>query len=261
MQRDPALKAFVDQWLHIVRRGRQLHARSMPPGLNKIGFLRNCRICRPQLDSAKRVEPKPPIHDLYSESDAGHVARDCRSVGSGLRIPPAQEVMMKKLFAFAAFLLASTAAQAQYTFEYGGRTIRIDPDRGTVSIPGVYDNSGRRTKRSHNDQDSDRPRKQTPQQAKIDPQAPDCGTCARPNRRPRPRIHRPSLQPPQRTLRRRIPRLRRSLQPARRAPQVRQDAAPLAKPAPARNGCDDRAGAKTPGASRFSQPTRRSACG
>ena len=55
---------------------------------------------------------------------------------------------MKKLFAIAAFLLASTAAQAQYSFEYGGRTIRIDPDRGTVSIPGVYDNSGRRSKRS-----------------------------------------------------------------------------------------------------------------
>ena len=76
---------------------------------------------------------------------------------------------MRKLFAIAAFLLASTAAQAQYTFDYGGRTIRIDPDRGTVSIPGVYDNTGRR-KRSHNDQDSDRPRKQTPQQAKVDPQ-------------------------------------------------------------------------------------------
>ena len=74
---------------------------------------------------------------------------------------------MKKLFAIAAFLLASTAAQAQYTFEYGGRTIRIDPDRGTVSIPGVYDNTGtgRRTKRSRSDQDSDRPRKQAPQEA------------------------------------------------------------------------------------------------
>jgi uncharacterized protein (DUF2147 family) len=80
--------------------------------------------------------------------------------------------MMKKLFAIAAFLLASSAAQAQYTFEYGGRTIRVDPDRGTVSIPGVYDNSGRRTKRSKNDQDSDRSRKQAPEQAKIDPQAP-----------------------------------------------------------------------------------------
>src|SRR5258708_7298349 len=80
---------------------------------------------------------------------------------------------MKKLFAIAAFLLASTAAQAQYTFEYGGRPIRIDPDRGTVSIPGVYDNSGRRTKRSRSDQDGDRTRKQQPpEQAKIDPQAP-----------------------------------------------------------------------------------------
>ncbi|MCJ9731862.1 hypothetical protein MOV75_16885, partial [Bradyrhizobium sp. PRIMUS42] len=49
---------------------------------------------------------------------------------------------MRKLLAAAAFLLASTAAQAQYTFEYGGRTIRIDPDRGTVQIPGVYDNTG-----------------------------------------------------------------------------------------------------------------------
>ena len=79
---------------------------------------------------------------------------------------------MKRLFAIAALLLASTAAQAQYTFEYGGHTIRIDPDRGTVSIPGVYDNSGRRAKRAHGDQDTDRQRKTTPQQAKIDPQTP-----------------------------------------------------------------------------------------
>lgn len=77
------------------------------------------------------------------------------------------------LFAFVAFLLVSTAAQAQYTFEYGGRTIRIDPDRGTVSIPGVYDNSGQRTKRPRIDQDSDRQRKPaSPEQAKIDPQPP-----------------------------------------------------------------------------------------
>jgi uncharacterized protein (DUF2147 family) len=79
---------------------------------------------------------------------------------------------MRKLLAIAAFLLASSAAQAQYTFEYGGRTIRVDPDRGTVSIPGVYDNSGRRAKRSRNDQDSDRPRKNAPQQAKGDPRTP-----------------------------------------------------------------------------------------
>jgi len=76
---------------------------------------------------------------------------------------------MKRLLALAAFLLASTTAQAQYSFDYGGRTIRIDPDRGTVSIPGVYDNSGRRSRRSHGDQDSQR--KQPPAQAKVDPQA------------------------------------------------------------------------------------------
>ncbi len=81
--------------------------------------------------------------------------------------------MMRKLLAVAAFLLASTAAQAQYSFEYGGRTIRIDPDRGTVSIPGVFDNSGPRAKRSHGDRDSDRSRKlQAPGQAKTDPPAP-----------------------------------------------------------------------------------------
>jgi uncharacterized protein (DUF2147 family) len=84
---------------------------------------------------------------------------------------PVQEVVMKKLLAIAALLLASTAAQAQYTFDYGGRTIRVDPDRGTVSIPGVYDNSGRKTKRSRND-DTDRSRAKTPQQAKTDPQQP-----------------------------------------------------------------------------------------
>ena len=79
---------------------------------------------------------------------------------------------MRKLFVIAALLLASTAAQAQYTFDYGGRTITIDPDRGTVSIPGVYDNTGKKAKRSRDDQDSDRSRKQAPQQAKTDPQAP-----------------------------------------------------------------------------------------
>jgi hypothetical protein len=78
---------------------------------------------------------------------------------------------MKRLFAIASFLMASTAAQAQYTFEYGGRTIHIDPDRGTVSIPGVYDNTGRQSKkRPRSDQDTSR--KQTPEQAKIDPQTP-----------------------------------------------------------------------------------------
>src|SRR5215510_14241922 len=78
---------------------------------------------------------------------------------------------MRKLLATAAFLLASTAAQAQYTFEYGGRTIRIDPDRGTVSIPGVYDNTGQgKAKKAKKNETP--PAQQTPQQAKADPQAP-----------------------------------------------------------------------------------------
>jgi uncharacterized protein (DUF2147 family) len=78
---------------------------------------------------------------------------------------------MKRLLAVAAFLLASSAAQAQYSFQYGGHTIRIDPDRGTVSIPGVYDNTGRKSKRAHTDQNSTHKQQQAPQEAKVDPQA------------------------------------------------------------------------------------------
>jgi uncharacterized protein (DUF2147 family) len=77
---------------------------------------------------------------------------------------------MKWLLAIAGLLMAGTAAQAQYTFEYNGKTIRIDPDRGTVSIPGVFDNTKRPSKRSRNDQDKSR--KPSPEQAKTDPQAP-----------------------------------------------------------------------------------------
>jgi uncharacterized protein (DUF2147 family) len=146
---------------------------------------------------------------------------------------------MKKLLALAAFLLASSAAQAQYTFEYGGRTIRIDPDRGTVSIPGVYDNSGRRSRR-HGDQDSDRSRKQTPQQAKVDPQAPAAEPAqAEPAAPPAAAATEPSTatatvapadtaaaqpvatQPPATQAPASAP-----------APQVQQDAAPAARPAP-----------------------------
>ena len=80
---------------------------------------------------------------------------------------------MKRLLALAAFLLASSAAQAQYTFQFGDRTIRIDPHRGTISIPGVYDNTGRKSKRAHDgDQGAIRKQKQAPQQANVGPQAP-----------------------------------------------------------------------------------------
>jgi uncharacterized protein (DUF2147 family) len=138
---------------------------------------------------------------------------------------------MRRLFAIVAFLLASTAAQAQYTFDYGGRTIRIDPDRGTISIPGVYDNSGRRTKRSRNDQDSNRSSKQPPEQAKTDPQTPAAApTPAEQGPTPANTSPEPSTatanvapadtpaptQPPVTTP----------------APQIQQDAAPVAKPAP-----------------------------
>jgi uncharacterized protein (DUF2147 family) len=58
---------------------------------------------------------------------------------------------MKNFLAAAALLLASSAAQAQYTFEFDGRTIRIDPDRGTVQIPGVYDNT-KKSKKAKGDE-------------------------------------------------------------------------------------------------------------
>jgi len=77
---------------------------------------------------------------------------------------------MRKLLAAAAFLLASTAAQAQYTFEYGGRTIRIDPDRGTVQIPGVFDNTGQgKAKKAKKNEQAPN---QQPQQATVEPQTP-----------------------------------------------------------------------------------------
>jgi uncharacterized protein (DUF2147 family) len=91
---------------------------------------------------------------------------------------------MKKCLAIAVLLLASslTGAQAQYSFEYGGRTITIDPDRGTVHIPGVYDNTGKKAKRSRGEEgDLDRPGRKAPQQAKSAPQAaPEAATPAAP---------------------------------------------------------------------------------
>jgi uncharacterized protein (DUF2147 family) len=140
--------------------------------------------------------------------------------------------MMRKLFAIAAFLLASTAAQAQYTFEYGGRTIRIDPDRGTVSIPGVYDNTGKRAKRSRNDQDSDRPRKQAPEQAKVDPQPSAPAPAAAPTEQqaapatpaPEPATAATNGAPADAIT---------SVQPAASAPAPQlQDTTPVARPAP-----------------------------
>lgn len=64
---------------------------------------------------------------------------------------------MKRLLAVAALVLASSAAHAQYVIEYGGNTIRIDPERGTVSIPGVYDNTEqKKAKKTKREQDATR---------------------------------------------------------------------------------------------------------
>jgi uncharacterized protein (DUF2147 family) len=138
---------------------------------------------------------------------------------------------MRMLFAVAAILLASTAAQAQYTFEYGGRTIRVDPDRGTVSIPGYYDNTGRRAKRSRNDQDGDRPRKNAPQQAKVDPQVPAVAAPAPAEQTPAPANVAP--EPPSATANLAPSDSTPAAQPSTLAPQARQDPAPAAKPAAA----------------------------
>jgi uncharacterized protein (DUF2147 family) len=78
---------------------------------------------------------------------------------------------MKKCLGIAVLLVMSTAAHAQYTFDYGGRTITIDPDRGTVSIPGVFDNTGKKKSSRGEEGDADRRTKKTPQQAKTAPQA------------------------------------------------------------------------------------------
>ena len=151
---------------------------------------------------------------------------------------------MKKLLAIAVLLLASTAAQAQYSFEYGGRTIRVDPDRGTVSIPGVYDNSGRKAKRSRNE-DSDRPRKQSPQQAKTDPQQPAADTPAPAATTPAPSDQAAAPVPaapapaattaePSTTTAAATPAdTVTTPPPAPPAPPVQQEAAPVAKPAAA----------------------------
>jgi len=145
---------------------------------------------------------------------------------------------MKKLLAIAAFLLASTAAQAQYSFEYGGRTIRIDPDRGTVSIPGVYDNTGRRSKRARGDQNSDKSRKQqTPQDAKVEPQTPAPAPATADQTPPPPTPANPAPPEPATTTANNAPAETAVVPPPlplvpTPAPPLQQDAAPVARPAP-----------------------------
>ncbi|MEH2546624.1 uncharacterized protein (DUF2147 family) [Bradyrhizobium sp. AZCC 2262] len=154
---------------------------------------------------------------------------------------------MKKCLAIAVLLLASslTAAQAQYTFEYGGRTITIDPDRGTVHIPGVYDNTGKKARRPRGEEgDLDRPGRKSPQQAKSAPQAaPEPATPAAPA--PAEQAAAPAAAPvpsaPATTSRDEpstataavAPADTAAPAPAAPAPPVQQNAAPAAPPAPA----------------------------
>jgi uncharacterized protein (DUF2147 family) len=158
---------------------------------------------------------------------------------------------MKKCLAVAVLLLATsvTAAQAQYTFEYNGRTITIDPDRGTVSIPGVYDNTGKKKRPRGEEGDLDRPAKKTPQQAKTAPQAaPETTTpsapapaeqAATPAAPPAPAAPLPSVPaaataPPSTATAAVAPADAAASPPAApAAPQVPQSAAPAVPPAPA----------------------------
>ena len=136
---------------------------------------------------------------------------------------------MKKLLAIAAFLLASTAAQAQYTFEYGGRTIRM------ILIAEPFRSRGLRQQRTAIQalaQRSGQSRKQSPQQAKVDPQARRAAPAPHPTM-PRPRPDRRRTVTPRHPPR--PPPHRHALDAGPRAsspaPQVQRNPAPAAKAA------------------------------
>jgi uncharacterized protein (DUF2147 family) len=106
--------------------------------------------------------------------------------------------MMKRLLAIAVLLLASSSAEAQDQFEYGGRTIRIDPDRGTVSIPGVYDNT-KKAKRAKSDTKNDAKGDDASRsKPSADPQAAPApaDTAAAPSAPPAPLVAPPAPPPP-----------------------------------------------------------------
>jgi uncharacterized protein (DUF2147 family) len=100
--------------------------------------------------------------------------------GRALWIPSAEEIEMRALLAIATLLLACSVAQAQYTIEYDGHTIRIDPDRGTVSIPGVYDNTGKKAKRARTNPDNSQKQAPVPQQPTIVDRQPGPNQAANP---------------------------------------------------------------------------------
>ena len=153
---------------------------------------------------------------------------------------------MKKLLAIAALLLASTAAQAQYTFEYGGKTIRIDPDRGTVQIPGVYDNT-RKEKRRRRERSSGQAAVAAGQDRSAGASACSCcpaeqapAAAAPPPAAALPPVPPPSTEPPAATAAV-APAAAPTTPPPPSPPPVQQDAAPAAPPAPAPTRCRARA--------------------
>lgn len=77
---------------------------------------------------------------------------------------------MNKLLILAALTLAAAAANAgeKYNFDVGGRTIHIDPDRGIVSIPGVYESGPKRAKRTKDDLDDGVAAKPAPLPPRVD---------------------------------------------------------------------------------------------
>ena len=101
---------------------------------------------------------------------------------------------MKRLIAFAALLLASSAAHAgdSYSFEVGGRTIHIDAPSGcdspycvSISIPGIYESDRKHTRRARATPQADPqakadPRTKADPQPKVEPQAAPTAKTERP---------------------------------------------------------------------------------
>jgi uncharacterized protein (DUF2147 family) len=93
---------------------------------------------------------------------------------------------MKRLFAIGALLLANSTAYAgqSYSFEVGGRTIHIEapsdcdsPACLSISIPGVFEQGPKRSKRARANPDADPQAKTDPlvkvlPQARVEPQPP-----------------------------------------------------------------------------------------
>lgn len=97
---------------------------------------------------------------------------------------------MLRLLAVAAVLLASSAAHAQYTFHYGGHTIRIDPDSGTVSVRRVHGHIHHKVRHVRSEHGP------TPEQATVAPPAPVKAPAEVANKPPTAQLVAPTAQAP-----------------------------------------------------------------